>query len=996
MEVYGLEALIKLNSSEVIAKANRVRKTFKDLHKEIQNSTQKMKIDSGLVRPTQDYMTLTRIIAGAEKEVDRLKRKQDQLAKSHTKSEEYKKLAGDVAGAERELDALIEKQISMADLGPAVTSSKVFQDLDAEITKASNRLEAMKSSLRDMAETGATDEEAKDWFEVSDAIDIASKDLAEYKAQLASMEGSGEWLEEAGPYSNIRELRMRMKAIREMQKGGGSLLGSKSNWNDSPAVSAINRIRDRISALHASISRAKSAMRRFGVGVVNDTRSAVGWITRLGRGFGTVFQKLKAFPPLQRSVGHGFLNIHKHANKMKRGLMMGSGIRGLVRLGAAGAIALYSIRMMKEGMQNLVAYDATTQNSLIQLKAALLTLKNALATAFAPILNVVAPILSRFIGWLSAAATAVAHFMAALTGQSKVVVAKKVTAGYAASLDQAAGSAGKADKAAKKYQRTLLGFDEINKLEEKDKSGAGGGTGGGGVGGGGVPSMFETVDVNKSASKWAKMLKEAWKKADFTEIGAIIARKLNSAMEKIPWAKIRNTCFKIAKSIGTFINGFVENFNWKLLAKTISKGIETAIDTLRTLIETIHWRSVGKAIVDFISGIDFKGLFKSSARLLGALAGALAGVIKGAIDQAGKKVRKYFSKEIEKAGGNIVLGVFNGVKKAIKKLGKFIKDSIFKPFITGFKKAFGIASPAKQMESIGTDILLGVLEGIKGKVGDVVDWFKNLPGLIKEKVGEIAVSIESKIEAGVQLVQDGWSSADDWLKKKWGAAKTVIAKVKAEGESKITKISEAWKKLKNKAKKTIYATAVSKGKGALVAVKNAWTGIKKGTKYITAIAKAKGKDALKSLKDKWDKIKNGASKVFNLKINISWLGSKVKAAWAALTGKAEGGVLVSGQWRPIQAYAAGGSPNQGQMFVARESGPELVGTLGGNPAVMNNDQIVSSVSAGVAKAVASVMGQQPNGEINVYLQGDAGKLFRVMRQQARDYTRATGQPAFPV
>ena len=42
------------------------------------------------------------------------------------------------------------------------------------------------------------------------------------------------------------------------------------------------------------------------------------------------------------------------------------------------------------------------------------------------------------------------------------------------------------------------------------------------------------------------------------------------------------------------------------------------------------------------------------------------------------------------------------------------------------------------------------------------------------------------------------------------------------------------------------------------------------------------------------------------------------------------------------------------MFIAREKGPELVGTLGGHTAVMNNDQIVASVSAGVAKAISGI------------------------------------------
>jgi HAMP domain-containing protein len=41
------------------------------------------------------------------------------------------------------------------------------------------------------------------------------------------------------------------------------------------------------------------------------------------------------------------------------------------------------------------------------------------------------------------------------------------------------------------------------------------------------------------------------------------------------------------------------------------------------------------------------------------------------------------------------------------------------------------------------------------------------------------------------------------------------------------------------------------------------------------------------------------------------------------------------------------------MFIARESGPEMVGTMGGRTAVANNDQIVSGITSGVMAANAS-------------------------------------------
>lgn len=59
--------------------------------------------------------------------------------------------------------------------------------------------------------------------------------------------------------------------------------------------------------------------------------------------------------------------------------------------------------------------------------------------------------------------------------------------------------------------------------------------------------------------------------------------------------------------------------------------------------------------------------------------------------------------------------------------------------------------------------------------------------------------------------------------------------------------------------------------------------------------------------------------------------------------------------RPFYAFASGGFPETGQMFIANEKGPELVGNIGSSTAVVNNQQIVDSVSIGVANAVSSVL-----------------------------------------
>ena len=52
----------------------------------------------------------------------------------------------------------------------------------------------------------------------------------------------------------------------------------------------------------------------------------------------------------------------------------------------------------------------------------------------------------------------------------------------------------------------------------------------------------------------------------------------------------------------------------------------------------------------------------------------------------------------------------------------------------------------------------------------------------------------------------------------------------------------------------------------------------------------------------------------------------------------------------LKAYATGGFPTTGEMFIAREAGPEMVGTIGNKSAVVNNEQIIAGISEGVADA----------------------------------------------
>lgn len=111
--------------------------------------------------------------------------------------------------------------------------------------------------------------------------------------------------------------------------------------------------------------------------------------------------------------------------------------------------------------------------------------------------------------------------------------------------------------------------------------------------------------------------------------------------------------------------------------------------------------------------------------------------------------------------------------------------------------------------------------------------------------------------------------------------------------------------------------------------------------------------------------------------------------------KINGKVNVNGSQASItfQAYASGGFVDAGQLFIARESGAEMVGSIGRKTAVANNDQIVDSVSGGVYKAVVAAMAGR-NSERDkaqtVTAKVNEKTLFEVIIDYARSETVRTG------
>lgn len=108
----------------------------------------------------------------------------------------------------------------------------------------------------------------------------------------------------------------------------------------------------------------------------------------------------------------------------------------------------------------------------------------------------------------------------------------------------------------------------------------------------------------------------------------------------------------------------------------------------------------------------------------------------------------------------------------------------------------------------------------------------------------------------------------------------------------------------------------------------------------------------------------------------------------------KGNVTTSGSQAQIKlkAYATGGFPDEGELFIAREAGAEMVGSIGRRAAVANNDQIVEAISAGVYQAVRNANGGNGAGNRNttVVAQCDGKTLFKIVVDENNKVVRTTG------
>lgn len=744
--------------------------------------------------------------------------------------------------------------------------------------------------------------------------------------------------------------------------------------------------------------------------VRNNLKSVGNAVSNFGK------KTVKAMSTAIKDVGklkRAIMGTQKQANKgMSFGRMLGSSVAFSFVFQGISMIQ----QAIKEGSDNLTQYSSEYNHSISSMVSSLLYLKNAWAAAFAPIVNVVAPYIEAFVSMIASALNAVGTFMATLTGKGSVVHAKKVWKDYGASLESAGSSADEAKDKMKELKNTVLGFDQLNMLNAPDtdtgnKSGASGAD----ISPNEMFETVKTTGAISNFAKQLReaFLAEDWDGLGAIIAGGV-NRGLQKLYDAINWSNVGPQITYFCNAFTTTINSLVDNVDWDLMGRTVGAGVNTIVNMMNLLVTGIDWIGLGLSFATGLMGIVNEVNWENLGMLIGNWFMISWNIFSGFVsnleyEEIGRAISECLNGALQsinlvtmaKALSDLAVGLLSTLNTVIdelnwKEVGQQIISAIAAidwvglasglfdaglSLIKGLLEAFGELPLPVQIAAgaIGTffaafkitSALSSVIALIKG-IADAISLAGGLLPALKAVVaamgGPITLAITAAIAIGALLIAN-WDDISATAKKVWD----FVTQKFQEFDDFITNVfSTDW--TKNFGAFGEILNGFSKN------VQNTWDAIKRIfggiTDFISGIFAGNWEKAWNGVKDIFGGILDGMASLIKSPINaiIGGINGLIKGAtqglntvisamnklsfdipdWVPVWGGKTFGLKIPKISSPKIPYlASGGFPKIGQLFVANEKGPEMLGRMGNRNVVANNNQIVSGIAAGVQGAVAS-------------------------------------------
>ena len=483
-------------------------------------------------------------------------------------TEDYQKSLDELDKLEKKIEAIKEKSAKMIELG---ASKKQFQSMVYDAEQLDSKVEEVKNRLTNMATEGKAFK-----FGTGDA-----------DAEISKISDKSNGLK-----STLTGVATNAKKAQ----GGLTALGATH-----PKLAAVLGVAGKIAAgfgkvLKVAGTAASVIAKGFAgtVKVLGKVSSAVG---RVASGFITVgkriFGAIKNLNLFGKSGSKTTTDMNKRIKKLGKNILMwGFGFR----------TAYYAIKRLRtifvEGFKVMGSQFDEIGQPMMRMMESFNRLKGSLATAFQPLVSVVIPILTQFMNYMSGVLESIGKFMATLTGQGHIYKA------VAKDIDSVSGAAKEANKQLGSYDKLeVIGSDK-------------------GATETGYDYETQKIDATGAASKFAEMVKEAWKNADFTSVGAYVTEQLLAVLDKVEQniiPKVTNFVNRLLKSVNTFIDGFdavaigdkigsifntlVDGLDWEQIGMLFANLNNIVWEFLDGLANGIDWELLGQSLATGIESM---------------------------------------------------------------------------------------------------------------------------------------------------------------------------------------------------------------------------------------------------------------------------------------------------------------------------------------------------------------------------------------------------------
>lgn len=553
------------------------------------------------------------------------------------------------------------------------------------------------------------------------------------------------------------------------------------------------------------------------------------------------------------------------------------------------------------------------------------------------------------------------------------------------SVNDLADGLANANKQAEKLRSGLRGFDKLNVITSPSDS-----TSGGGAGTSIDPEILEMF--NKTTDEYLNSLINVEMKA---------TRIRDRIMEWLGFTKQINeetgdVSFKFDHITGGTVLGALA------IGGTIYSGINGILKILEK-VGLIEFSNI-KDVFKYFSADGLEIIGKDGTKKVISFSNTIK-TLTSNIKKLGSSIVTTLKSPTTWIIGTIALIVYKildlyknneDFKEMVDEIVATMKDNL-KPIIEKISKLIG------GIINLGTQLYKNVIAPILSIIGKIVEIV--LPPLISilggfinnillpliDLIGEILTPIIEIVSDILETIVGWLGDLFDWIKKLFQPFKDL-------GDI-LQKNGGIWKNWKDGVKKILDNLGIDLSK--------LWDSIKSPFNLNKELKQSGGwwynwstymGKMFNDLKKKWQDFIDILKSPFTLHQEFEksggWWYNWKAGMKKILSGYfADGGILVNGQWQPVQQYASGGAPGVGQMFIARERGAELVGNIGGHTAVMNNDQIVSSVANGVYQAVKSAnIGQQQGTQVyNIYLD-EEHLIATYTLDELKEMSKSNGKP----